>query len=537
MGNYYGNYLFFGLPVSSSVSSVKLNWTSAVTGVSNMSFVAARFVGLMRPAYTGTYQVQVSANSGDEVSLWIDGQLRLNASTWRQSVNASDALIFGTSFQCTFAMTANAYYDLRLEYKDFGGPSFLQLQWLSSLQAPQIIPSSRLFWAVTRASFSSQTVMSSATLSTIPVGSQAAPLIASVYGDAITACTAGLSATFTLVARDTFSNIRDSADPVDSWLTVALSDPGQVAASMVVPSLTWFDAIQGYRGVYTPNFAGNLSLQVSRSVAGGLIATYYPNLYLADPVRVQTEATVNYASVNDDAEATSGLGVNWPGTANTKMRHYQFSARWSGFIKATATSPTTFSVLLGDADDQARLFLNNVAVINRWDNSVGGTVQSAVFSTTANTMYHLRLEYRETAGIHGVQLLWNTVVIPGAQLFLQQEVTGSRCCVSNAYPAPVCGDTTKLSGVGLSLQTAGIISTFRLTVRDAFMNIRTLSSIGTDLSLAFQHFTSPIAPATLVPPLVKANLTNMMFGVFSASYMVTSAGASPANSHCVSVYQ
>jgi hypothetical protein len=189
MGNYYGNYLFFGQPVSSSVSLVNFNWTSATSGVAALSFVAAKYVGLVRPAYTGTYQVQVCANAGDEIALWIDGQLRLNASTLRQSPNATDSLAFGTSFVCTFAMAANTYYDIRLEYKDFGGPSFLQLQWQSSLQAPQLIPSSRLFWAVTTASFSTQVVKSSSTLSTISVGVNPAPLLAQVYGDAITAST------------------------------------------------------------------------------------------------------------------------------------------------------------------------------------------------------------------------------------------------------------------------------------------------------------------------------------------------------------
>lgn len=528
MGNYYGNYFFYGTPGSSSVSTVYFNWTSAVTGKSSLSFVAARYVGLIYPAYTGTYQIQVSVNAGDEIALWINGQIKLNASTLRQSANATDAMVFGTSFVCTYAMTANNYYDLRLEYKDFGGPSFLQLQWQSTLQYPQIIPSSRLFWAVTSASFSTQYVKSSNVLSTITVGSQPAPLIASIYGNGVTACTAGVAALFTLIARDTFSNIRESEQlEAGSWMAVAFSDAGQVAPSLVFPSLTWSGAIPGYIGSYTPNFAGSLSVHVSRSVVGGLIATYYPNIDLVDPVRVSFAANVNHASVNDDAEATSAEGVNWPGTANTRLRHHHFSARWSGFIKATQTSPATFTVALGDNDDQTRLYINNVPVINRWDNSVGGTEQTAVVSFTANQMYFIKLEYRETAGFHGIQLKLNTVVIPSSDLYMQQEVMGSRCCVSNAYPAPVCGSTTKLSGVGLSLQTVGIISTFRLTIRDAFSNVRTLSSIGTDLNLAFQQFLSPVAPAALVAPMVKVNLTNLKNGVFSSSYMVTTAGALP----------
>lgn len=525
MGNHYGNYFFYGSPGSSSVSTVYFNWTSSVTGVSNLSFVAARYVGLIRPAYTGTYQIQVSVNAGDEVALWIDGYLKLNASSLRQSANATDAMVFGTSFVCTYSMTANNYYDLRLEYKDFGGPSFLQLQWQSASQNPQIIPSSRLLWAVTSASFSAQYVKSSSVLSTISVGSQPAPLIASIYGNGVTACTAGIAASFTLIVRDTYSNIRESEQAeAGSWMAVAFSDSGQVAPSLVVPSLTWSGAIPGYIGSYTPNFAGSLSVHVSRSVVGGLIATYYPNLELVEPVRVSFAASVNHASVNDDAEATSGLGVYWPGTANTRMSHHHFSVRWSGFIKATQTASASFTVALGDNDDQTRLFINNVLVINRWDNSVGGTEQTAVVAFTSNQMYFIKLEYRETAGFHGIQLKLNTAVIPGSDLYMQQEVMGSRCCVSNAYPAPVCGSTTMLSGVGLSLQTAGFISTFRMTIRDAFSNIRTLSSIGTDLNLAFQQFLSPIAPAAIVVPVVKVNLTNLKFGVFSASYMVTSAG-------------
>lgn len=528
MGNYYGNYFFYGMPTSSSVGAVNYNWTSPATGVSSLSFVAARHVGLVRPAHTGTYQIQVSVNAGDEVALWINGEMKLNASTLRQSANATDAMVFGTSFVCTYAMTANNYYDLRLEYKDFGGPSFLQLQWQSSLQIPQIIPSSRLFWAGTTASFSTQIVKSSSFLGGVVVGSQPNPLIATVYGNGVTATTAGIAASFTLITRDVYSNIRDAADGVGthigSWMAVAFSDSNQVPPSLVAPALTWSSVIPGFVGAYTPNFAGSLSLQVSRSVVGGLIATYYSNTQLVEPKRVSFEATVNYSPVNDDYEATSVQGTNWPGTANTKLPHHHFSARWSGFVKAIGGS-TTFSVILADNDDQARLRINNVVHINRWDNAIGGTEQTAVLSLTADQMYLITLEYRETAGFHGIQLKWNGAVIPSTNLYMQQEVIGSRCCVSNAYPAPVCGTTATLSGVGLSLQTAGVISTFRLTIRDAFSNIRTLSSIGTDLNLAFQQFTSPIAPATLVAPVFKANLTNLKYGVFSASYMVTSAGA------------
>ena len=531
MGNYYGNYIFHGSPMSSSVSPVNFNWTSSITGVSDLSFTAAKYVGVFRPAYTQTYVLQVSMNAGDEVSLWIDGKLRLNASTFRQIANATDALVYGTSFFCTIALTSNVYYDLRLEYKDFGGPSFLQLQWQSTSQLPQVIPSSRLFWAVTTASFSTQVVKSSSTLATFTVGSTPPPLIASIYGNGLTATTAGVAAAFTLVTRDTYSNVRESADPAGSWRAVAWSDAGQIATPIVTPTLTFNSGIPGYVGAYTPQFAGNLSLQVSLSVLGGLIATYYPNVNLVDPKRVSFEANVQYASVNDDAESTVALATNWPGTAAVTMAHHRFSARWSGFIKATSTptSPVTFAVLLGDTDDQARLYIDNVAIINRWDGAgVAGTVQTATPTLTGDQMYHIRLEYRETAGIHGVQLFWNGAVIPSTNLYMQQEVIGSRCCVSNAYPAPICGTTTVLSGVGLSLQTAGVVATYRMTLRDQYSNVRTLSSLGTDLNLAFQWFTSPIAPATLVVPTVKVNLTNLNFGVFSASYSVTSAGDSPA---------
>jgi hypothetical protein len=205
------------------------------------------------------------------------------------------------------------------------------------------------------------------------------------------------------------------------------------------------------------------------------------------------------------------------------MAHYRFSVRWSGFIKADTTT-TTFSVLLGDSDDQTRLLIDNDLIINRWDNSNGGTVQTAVLATVANRLYRIVLEYRETVGVHGIQLHWNGAAIPSSRLYMQQEVIGSRCCVSNAYPAAVCGSKTKLSGSGLSLQTAGVTSTFRMTMRDQFSNVRTLSSLGTDLNLAFHQSMAPVAPATAVVPMVKVNLTNLLYGVFEGVYKVTTAG-------------
>ena len=154
-------------------------------------------------------------------------------------------------FFCTINLNSNVYYDLRLECKDFGGPSFLQLQWQSTSQLPQVTPSSRLFWAVTTASFSTQFVTSSSTLATFTVGSTPPPLIASIYGNDLTATTAGVAAAFTLVTRDTYSNVRESADAVGSWRAVAWSDAGQIATLTVTPTLTFNSGIPGYVGAYT----------------------------------------------------------------------------------------------------------------------------------------------------------------------------------------------------------------------------------------------------------------------------------------------
>jgi uncharacterized protein (DUF1800 family) len=86
-----------------------------------------------------------------------------------------------------------------------------------------------------------------------------------------------------------------------------------------------------------------------------------------------------------------------------------FSATWDTYLAPTTTGSYTFQL---DADDKARVFLNSgsgdVQILeNGWDTTATGTFkQSAAFTLTTGTRYHLHVDFAETTGYAKCKLQW-----------------------------------------------------------------------------------------------------------------------------------
>ncbi len=124
---------------------------------------------------------------------------------------------------------------------------------------------------------------------------------------------------------------------------------------------------------------------------GGITGTYYNNKNLTGGVagtRVDTSI---------DFDWTSGAtGVGSQGADN-------FSIRWSGNFRAPSTGNYQFQT---QSDDGVRLWINNVLVIDNWNDHSVATDTTGNISLVAGQSYPVKLEFYENGGVATIRLLW-----------------------------------------------------------------------------------------------------------------------------------
>jgi len=110
---------------------------SPAPGVPPSNFTV-RWTGQVLPQYTEPYVFTV--NSADGAQLWVNGQLVINY--WQAQAATENASL-------PVNLQAGVFYDIKLEYLHLTGNGEVHLNWYSADQAEQIIPTKRLFPAVT----------------------------------------------------------------------------------------------------------------------------------------------------------------------------------------------------------------------------------------------------------------------------------------------------------------------------------------------------------------------------------------------------
>jgi endo-1,4-beta-xylanase len=134
----------------------------------------------------------------------------------------------------------------------------------------------------------------------------------------------------------------------------------------------------------------------------GLLAEYYDNADHNSLKVVRQDASVEF---------------NWStGSPAAGVASDTFSVRWTGQVMPQYSQTYTFRV---SADDGARLWVNNVAIIANYTASGSGSI-----ALTAGRKYDIRLEMRENTGNASVKLQWSSPsqplqVIPTNRLFRQ----------------------------------------------------------------------------------------------------------------------
>lgn len=133
-------------------------------------------------------------------------------------------------------------------------------------------------------------------------------------------------------------------------------------------------------------------------LASGLPGEYFNNMTLAGTATgTRIDGPVDFNWATGDPGVT-GIGVD------------QFSVRWDGILRATATGNHQFQTV---SDDGVRLYVNNTLVIDNWTDHAATTDTSGNVALTAGQLYFIRLEFYENGGQAEIRLRWQQPGDPG----------------------------------------------------------------------------------------------------------------------------
>jgi len=111
-----------------------------------------------------------------------------------------------------------------------------------------------------------------------------------------------------------------------------------------------------------------------------------------------------------------------------------FSVRWTGFITAPVTGEYEFRL---DADDYARLFVNNELFIDCWGPDKRKKAATQKISLTAGKQIPVRLEFAEIDDIAAINLKWRMTRLTSSSLFADV----SRASADSDITLVVIGET------------------------------------------------------------------------------------------------
>jgi len=301
-----------------------------------------------------------------------------------------------------------------------------------------------------------------------------------VHGPMVSLTTAGSVRSFDIVIRDEYFNVRNGRDEAIISRQYLTSEYG----SQLTQSSTLFhgtisfqpfssafnplalnlqhDPEGHYTATYLVTVAGEFQQEVSiaGSAGNGIAGTYFigTNMSGGSVNRIETAFDFNW-------------GNSTP-TTDTNMWGSMWSARWTGYLKVPKFEVVTFTSV---HEGSVRLWVNSVPVFH--ESPVAGTTSSGTILLSANVLYDIRLEFSKTTSNAQVQLRYSSAsisdsVIPSSSLFPYKRVIGNGLMPLNVEHSIICATTSRVSGHGLTIATAGLPAYFTIQSRDEYQNPR-----------------------------------------------------------------
>jgi len=149
-----------------------------------------------------------------------------------------------------------------------------------------------------------------------------------------------------------------------------------------------------------------------------------------------------------------------------------------GFIRPEFSQSTDIQARIKEADERVRLWIDDVLVIDQWNSLDSlGPVAPLNFECGQQQQHSVVVHYSDVKGSQGLSLAWNSSlnavldsqVISRDYWYIGVEVKSSPF-THITKPGPFCASNSLSRGFALTMGTAGVISSFRITFKDGFDN-------------------------------------------------------------------
>jgi hypothetical protein len=396
------------------------------------------------------FAFQTQMTPDDRVKLWLDNILVIDQWTSLHSASPTGTLGLDVS---------GRLWNLDVEYKHISNETgTFDLKWKLNVQSGSAftnVPSTKIFTA--------------SPVAGSPFPSRVWPTDQSgnyLSFSAITLLTVGTSSYFTVTARDRFDNARDYGDIFTFKTHQEGSD-----VPLFSPTIKKGTSDDGlfYETGQSEFLLSKVTNYISKLYffeTGGLQATYYGSSSFENPRRSSVASKI-------DLCPASGCGTT-PLKSNL-VDNTPFSVLFDGSIKPESLSSYKLKVTVKDTSDRIRLWIDNTLIIDQWSSLDSLITEADVNMMIPNAYYDITINYRHVAvGIgFGCRLEWkggsqSTYTVITSSYFFQRYFSSPhefRCA-----PAATCHSTSTATGVGLTLSTVGLQTTFTITSRDEYGN-------------------------------------------------------------------
>ena len=419
--------------------------------MSTNSYISVRWKGLISPplsalytflAITGKGNVSAEAQCGtcfEASRVILAGNTVVD--TWSSPSNSGKGSIY---------LQSGILYDIEVMYRHYKGVATFKLFWMSSLIRLSIVPSSSLLRL--------PCLMSQQSLQ-VSVRSDVVSVDTSNLSMSLSIITAGTYAILSIWPKDRFGNDCSGGNGlgVQFFAERVGTPPIQIAVNA-----TGFSETSEWQAPFILTNSGAHTLAATLVNSGGLQATYYSTDNFSVPLYSRIEALLDF-SVGSAQGPVSTIAIGVP-----------FSVRWSGFVRSkTAQLYTIYAAVIG-TDERVRVWIDNLLLIDMWQNITGTQGSGTVSFDVSNGYYNIFVEYKQYSGSSGARLSWSTgsltlSAIPSPQLFSGNKQGPRMTMMVMIYPGPISRNSTA-RGYGLTAATAGLQAHFLVLSRDQFGN-------------------------------------------------------------------
>jgi len=448
-----------------------------------------RFQGLFRPSRSGKLHFKMTMNHASQSMIFMMNN-KLIVSATATGANHQ------TTSQNGFVVVSNQFYHIFISFAHPEGANSDRTFKLQYAYHPdttyQTIESTALFLAVHSAGspflLNVRPTIACATLSTI-------------RKMAVSLSTAGYPALFTMQTRDEFNNQGEtSGDPYDYALMQGSTLPGgsgsqddsKDGGTLMFQGTLSYSTGGGYNLRYTATLRGTFGLRGKILQSGGLFGTYFENDDLTDHGQLawnpdiastvasfqRIDPTIDFVwSTNQPVDPSSAEFQAYIEAGNQFKKRIgpdYFSVRWTGLIQPRYTEVFTFSA---EVDDGIRLWIDDLLIVNFW--SLKSAIVDGTIALMKDTMYSIKLEYRDVQGNATIRLFWRSSsqsneIVPSSRLY--HATTAAKLSQPQLFvqPSVICASQSSAVGSGLTVGTAGVMSYFTIQSRDEYGNNRVL---------------------------------------------------------------